>query len=82
MIFFCGSVYFGQQFKKNDVYFFTITISRGTPAEKPFSTLYKCYSTYSLYFMWKKVIIIIIIIIIKNGNEKKTIHILALGLKY
>jgi hypothetical protein len=33
MIFFCGSVYFGQVKKKS--LFFSVTISRGTPVEKP-----------------------------------------------
>jgi hypothetical protein len=46
MVFFCGSVYFGQLLSaklKNDVYFFSITISlgtlgfHGTPVEKPWS---------------------------------------------
>jgi hypothetical protein len=34
MIFFCGSVYFGQQVQKTMI-IFLITISRGTPVEKP-----------------------------------------------
>jgi hypothetical protein len=37
MIFFCGSVYFGQQVKKRCLFFFSITISRGTPVEKPWT---------------------------------------------
>jgi hypothetical protein len=42
MIFFCGSVYFGQQVQKT-MFIFSITISlgtlrfRGTPVEKPWS---------------------------------------------
>jgi hypothetical protein len=35
MIFFCGSVYFDQQVQKTMFIFFSITISRGTPVDKP-----------------------------------------------
>jgi hypothetical protein len=33
MIFFCGSVYFGQQVKKTMFIYFLIMISRGTPSD-------------------------------------------------
>jgi hypothetical protein len=35
MVFFCGSIYFGKQVQKTMFIFFPITISRGTPVEKP-----------------------------------------------